>query len=410
MVQQFRIITLAAAWLVILLSGIYFLLVRYDQKQTDKVRIGVRLSDDHQRGVAQQFFGDQYDLSRANYVEFTAGWKEFFALQQAGLQPELVVDIQVTKLFDQGFHRLDQIDSVLQHLNQAYPSITTLHTIGSSAFWGLPIRAIRISSQPINREGTPSLLLTAAHHGNEPIGVEICLHVMNYLCRNSSNDPKVKTWLEKSEVWIVPVINPDGYRLNFSDSARLIWRKNMRDNNGDGRFSPESDGVDLNRNYDYHWDVRGDHSPQSSYYCGSAPFSEPEIVAIRHLAEHRRFSLHLDFHSAGEKVLYPTEIAVTHQLADLAEAIARQIKKSSGSDHYQVAPLHDWVGQCSSWMFHQMSVPSLLIEAGDSFFPNKADLLAIIEQNAQAVFYSLDLLTGDNTCPTQTPWLNRFAE
>lgn len=407
MVQQFRIITLSAAWIVILLAGIYFLLARYDHQQMDKVRIGIRLSNDHQRGVAQQFLGKQHDLSRANYVEFTAGWREFFALQQAGLHPELVVDIHATKLFHPGFHRLHQIDSILEHLSQGYPSLVTLHKIGNSAFWGLPIRAIRISSLPINRDETPSLLLTAAHHANEPVGVEICLHVMNYLCRNYLSDPKVKTWLENSEIWIVPVINPDGYRLNFSDSARLIWRKNLRDNNGDGRFSPEADGVDLNRNYDYHWDVRGDHSPQSSYFCGPTPFSEPEIVAIRHLTEQRRFSLHLDFHSAGEKVLFPAQIASTHQLAALAEVIARQIKKNSGSDHYHVAPLYDWVGQCSSWMFYKMSVPSLLIEAGDSFFPNKAELLAIVEQNAQAVFKALDLLTGVESWPNQTSALYR---
>ncbi len=394
MIQPFRMITLAAAWLVILLAGALVILTRYEQQRTDRVRIGVRLTNDAQRAIAQQFLGQRDDLARASYVEFTAGWKEFFALQQAGLQPELVVDIESTKLFDQGFHRLGQVDSILEHLQQTYPSLATVHTIGASSFWRLPIRGIRISALPMNQKHIRSLLLTAAHHANEPVGVEICIHIMSHLCQNYPNDPKVKDWLEHGEVWIVPVVNPDGYRVVFSDSSRLFWRKNLRDNNGDGRFSPAEDGVDLNRNYDYHWGMKGDHSPHSNYYCGPSPFSEPEIIAIRQLAEQHRFALHLDFHSAGQKVLYPAAIGRPHQLAALAESIADQISKNSNGNHYQTAPLDDMVGQCSSWMFYKMGVPSLLIEAGDSFFPSKPDLSAIVEQNAKAAFKALELVTG----------------
>ncbi len=392
MAQQLRMITIIAAWLLILLTGIYVMVTRFDQKRTDKVRIGIRLTDDGQRAIAQQFLGQRKDLSRAGYVEFTAGWKEFFALQQAGLRPELVVAVESAQLFDQGFHQLAQVDSAMEYLNQAYPMLTTLQTIGSSAFWGLPIRGIRISALRTGHQQAASLLLTAGHHANEPVGVEICLHLMNYLCRNYDIDSRVKAWLDAIEVWIVPVVNPDGYRLIFSDSLRLIWRKNLRDNNGDGRFSPDCDGVDLNRNYDYNWGVAGEHSIQSNYYCGPSPFSEPEIVAIRNLTERNAFSLHLDFHSAGEKVLYPASIIAAPKMVALAQSIAGQMKRRSGTDSYQIAPLYDLVGQCSSWMFFRKGIPSLLIEAGDSYFPSRSDLSAIVEQNAKAVFFVLDRL------------------
>ena len=41
--------------------------------------------------------------------------------------------------------------------------------------------------------------------------------------------------------------NPDGYDYTFTPGNRL-WRKNLRDNNGDGVITA-GDGVDLNRNF-----------------------------------------------------------------------------------------------------------------------------------------------------------------
>ena len=39
--------------------------------------------------------------------------------------------------------------------------------------------------------------------------------------------------LQKTELWFVPVMNPDGYQYTFRPRTRL-WRKNLRDNNGNG--------------------------------------------------------------------------------------------------------------------------------------------------------------------------------
>ena len=45
--------------------------------------------------------------------------------------------------------------------------------------------------------------------------------------------------------------NPDGYDFTFTEGNRL-WRKNLRDNNGDGQITV-GDGVDLNRNFAEKW-------------------------------------------------------------------------------------------------------------------------------------------------------------
>ena len=47
----------------------------------------------------------------------------------------------------------------------------------------------------------------------------------------------------RTELWFVPVANPDGYDYTFTEGNRL-WRKNLRDNDGDGVITG-LDGVDL---------------------------------------------------------------------------------------------------------------------------------------------------------------------
>ena len=42
--------------------------------------------------------------------------------------------------------------------------------------------------------------------------------------------------VDTTELWFVPVANPDGYDYTFTEGNRL-WRKNLRDNDGDGQIT-----------------------------------------------------------------------------------------------------------------------------------------------------------------------------
>ena len=42
--------------------------------------------------------------------------------------------------------------------------------------------------------------------------------------------------MNTTELWFLPVANPDGYDFTFTEGNRL-WRKNLRDNNGDGQIT-----------------------------------------------------------------------------------------------------------------------------------------------------------------------------
>ena len=79
------------------------------------------------------------------------------------------------------------------------------------------------------------------------------------------NDPKIQELIQTRELWFLPIQNPDGYDFTFTcglgtaqvpcdyrvrtaDDNRF-WRKTVRDNNANGIYGDNQDGVDPNRNY-----------------------------------------------------------------------------------------------------------------------------------------------------------------
>ena len=126
----------------------------------------------------------------------------------------------------------------------------------------------------------------------------------HYIDRWRANDREVRKLLQTTELWFVLVANPDGYQYTF-DHERL-WRKNLRDNNGDGQ-TQVGDGVDPNRNFPNHWgyDEEGSSSIQSSdTYRGPAPMSEPETQAMVGLLDRIGFAFQVNYHSNGQWLLY----------------------------------------------------------------------------------------------------------
>ena len=89
-------------------------------------------------------------------------------------------------------------------------------------------------------------------------------------------DERITDIVDDTELWFVPVANPDGYDFTFEEGQRL-WRKNLRDNNGDGDITA-GDGVDLNRNFPTRWGYDNEGSspnPASETYRGPRRHPNP---------------------------------------------------------------------------------------------------------------------------------------
>lgn len=206
-----------------------------------------------------------------------------------------------------GYFTYSEALDILDSMRLLYPSlISAKQPIGSYlTIEGRPIYWVRISNNPDTAQPLrPQMLTTSIHHAREPGSLSSNIYYLWYLLENYATNPQIKKIIDNTELYFVPVVNPDGYLRNITTdpSGGGLWRKNLR-NNLDGTY-----GVDLNRNYGltFAYDNIGSSPVTSSQtYRGTAAFSEPETQAIRYLAQNHNFTFNLNFHTYNNALIYP---------------------------------------------------------------------------------------------------------
>ena len=286
-----------------------------------------------------------------------------------------------------------ELDSIHSH----YPDLTT-EKISIGVTWeGRDIWAMKVSDNPDIDEDEPTLLLTGVHHAREPIGCTITIEFAKYLLSHYGNDPVV-TWLvDNRQLWIVPIVNPDGYVYNQWGDG--YWRKNKRDNNDNGVFDPNYDGVDLNRNYGYMWGYDNNGSspdPSSQVYRGPSPFSEPETQAVRELCDSARPEIAINYHSYSNYILYPWGYQTSYTPDQQAFVAMAQIMSESNGYTYGTPweLLYIVNGDSDDWMYgEQTEKPKIFTftaEVGEDFWqPDTSIILQQIQENLPMNLYVL---------------------
>ena len=249
------------------------------------------------------------------------------------------------------YHTYDEMRAELEDLSLLYPALTSLDTLGTS-IEGRYLLSLKISDNADIDEDEPEVFIMGCNHARELMTVEIPLHTGRYLLENYGFDPDVTDLVDSREIWIAPMINPDGHvyvQDNHNTPWWTWWRKNRRDN-GDGTF-----GVDLNRNYGYMWGLDNvGSSPVTSndLYRGTAPFSEPETQAVSDFCAGRNFVLSISYHSYGELVLFPW--GYTYDLCDDHELFTALGDSLNSGVGYLVTPgsgLYITNGSSDDWCY-----------------------------------------------------------
>ncbi len=262
-----------------------------------------------------------------------------------------------------GYHTVASLEEDMRRLAGEHPEIAELHEIGRSV-QGRPLWALRIGER---RGSTHKVAFLGCHHAREWISVEVPYRLAEHLLENSSSDP-VQRWLQQGEVWVAPMVNPDGHEYTRTDNR--LWRKNRR-RNRDGSI-----GVDPNRNYGYMWgtlDVStSSHVPSDQTYVGPRAFSEPEVRAVRDLVARERFSGVLSYHSYSQLILYPwgytsepiEDEADYAEHRDLAQDMEQLIRKVHGKTYaaQQSSELYPTAGDTTDWTYGEYDAVSLTVE------------------------------------------------
>ncbi|HLT46695.1 MAG TPA: M14 family zinc carboxypeptidase [Rubricoccaceae bacterium] len=290
-----------------------------------------------------------------------------------------------------GYLTFDGVVAALDTLHARYPEVVSARASIGQGHEGRDLWMVEISDHPGVDEGEPEALYTGVHHAREPGSMMAVLYFMYYLAEQYETNPEVRDLVDERRLFFVPVVNPDGYVFNETTDpdGGGMWRKNLRDN-GDGSF-----GVDVNRNYGYEWgydDVGSSPLPGSETYRGPAPFSEPEIVALRDFLEGgRRVSMAFNYHTYSDLLLYPWGYTPDLQTPDddVFAALGDTLTHVNGYTYGQGSiTLYLTNGGAYDWMYGEQETKpkafAFTVEVGYWFWPDPIDVYALADENLEA--------------------------
>jgi carboxypeptidase T len=280
-----------------------------------------------------------------------------------------------------GYHSVNQIEAMLFSLAAKSPQLATVEQIGVS--WShRPIYALRICSVCTG----PSIVYIAGQHAREISTPEVVLDFANDLINGWQTDPTLTSLIEHVTLWFVPVANPDGHIE--VEVGQANWRKNI-DNTmntpSDATLSPPYGiGVDLNRNFGYHWGQGGaSTAPGDQTYQGPSAFSEPEDQAMRDFLTSVRPVVLLDYHSPYATVLWPwgyqskpSDAAST--LTNMGMTLAMMAGYGSGQTY---ATFGLTTGDTLDWAYGTLGIYAIGVELDGGFAPPAATVASIYAKN-----------------------------
>lgn len=296
------------------------------------------------------------------------------------------------------FHTYSQVEKTLENLSNKYPERCNLLTVGNS-YEGRNIYCLRFKP----KKPAPAFLIIGCHHAREWMSVEIPLEFAKFLAENLGGSPKVEKYLEDFDIWIIPMLNPDGHEYTLKENR--MWRKNR---------TPFKSiiGVDLNRNYGYHWNGMGSSGdPNSEIYQGPKPFSESETSVIKGIADSVPLIGCITYHTFGELILYPWGYSTStptfkDNLEEIAVGMARLSGPPNDGDYadrpyanefdyvpMQGANLYETAGECCDYLFATHGTIAFTIEMGSTkqgFDPPDSEISPTLQQVMPFNFYFLD--------------------
>ncbi|MBU2573069.1 MAG: zinc carboxypeptidase [Elusimicrobia bacterium] len=293
---------------------------------------------------------------------------------------------------DAAYHNYKETTDLLKTLVSKNSDIASLFSLGKT-IENREIWCLRINSTAKGRKasGKPGAVYIGNHHAREHLSNEVPLLLAVYLL-DYRNDADIKKYIAALDIYIVPMLNPDGVEFDIKTGKYQWQRKNMRVN------SDKSVGVDLNRNYDSWFGGQGtSHYPSADTYCGTAAFSEPESLAIKNFVLARKNLKTMNsYHSYGGLVMYPWggKDAPVENEKDRQVFIkaAGEMAKLTDYTPEQSNEMYIATGDTCDWAYDAAKIFAFTTELeGRGFYPGAAIIEKAVTSNIKAAVYMLSL-------------------
>lgn len=259
----------------------------------------------------------------------------------------------------------DQLTLFLERMVEEHPDLCRLESIGQSV-QGRELWFLKITDNPDVEEDEPEFKYISTMHGNEALGTPLMLNLIGLLLGEYSTDERIRGLVDETEIWIMPLMNPDGFSRN-------------------PRRRTNANGVDLNRNFP---DPITDpvNSPNGR---------QPETQAVMAFGAAQASNLSANIHTGALVVNYPfdSQFAVTPD-DDLFQAIS--LTYSSNNPPMFASPEFpngitlgaEWYvvhGGMQDWNYVWLGCNEVTLELSNEFQPPTAELLQFWDDNRESM-------------------------
>lgn len=318
------------------------------------------------------------------------------------------------------FHTYAENEQLIDDAVVAHPRIAMKFSIGQS-YEGREIWGIKISDNVATDEDEPEVFIHGLTHARERTSNEEALAIIAMLTDEYDSNARIKSIVDSREIWIVPMLNPDGAEYDMSGGRWHQWRKNRQAIPGSSEI-----GVDLNRNWGYMWGLgkgtgsNGSANPASQYYRGWAPEVASEVKAYERFEDSRvingrqQIRASIGFHTAARQVLWPYSYTRKDIPPDLTRddhaafaALGQRVAALNGYRPQQGSDLYPVSGDQDDWAYHRYRIFGYTIEmskgAQNRYYPTQAELATDINANRDAVLTFLE----QADCPYRSAGMSR---
>ncbi|XP_045606804.2 carboxypeptidase D isoform X1 [Procambarus clarkii] len=179
------------------------------------------------------------------------------------------------------YHHYPDLEAFMRKFAKKYPNLARLYSIGSSV-QGRELYVMEISDNPgIHEPGEPEFKYIGNMHGNEVIGRETLLLLIQYLLEGYGTNERATNIVNTTRIHIMPTMNPDGFEAaNEGDYGGVMGRSN-------------ANGIDLNRNF------------PDQYFFTKDDERQPETLAVMKWVKQYPFVLSANLHGGSLVANYP---------------------------------------------------------------------------------------------------------
>ncbi|MDD3143498.1 MAG: M14 family zinc carboxypeptidase [Candidatus Cloacimonetes bacterium] len=284
------------------------------------------------------------------------------------------------------YYTITQYNQFMQDTAAQYPGICSLSQIGTSV-QGRPLYFLKITDNPALEEAEPEFKYISSIHGDEVVGYDMCIRLIQLLTSQYGSDTRITNLVNGTEIWICPMLNPDGFVLGQRFNAA---------------------GIDLNRNYPMPFG--GDQHPDGSAWA-------PENIAVMDFGNGHSFVLSANFHGGALVANYPWDY--THALApdndlliEAALTYTRHNLPMYNSTEFDQgitngAAWYVITGSMQDWNYGFTDCMDITMEIGNNKWPPASQLPTFWAQNQESMLSYMEFvhrgIHGLVTSPAGSP-------